>query len=75
VGWFNGWPAFLYERKFDYVAAGWTTVVPAVGFVMMKRSRGAENGDIVIIAVGCGMATAANGLRMVREGRRMVVGV
>jgi len=75
VGWFNGWPAFLYERKFDYVVAAWRTVVSAVGFVMMMGSRGAENGGIVIVSVGCGMATAANGLRMVREGRRMVVGV
>jgi len=45
------------------------------GFVMMMGSKGAENGGIVVVAVGCGMATAANGLRMVREGRRMVVGV
>ena len=64
--------ARIFKRKFDYFLAIWTTLVGLVGLALILQKTLPPNTSIAIVAIGCALATAANGLRAVINGNRII---
>ena len=64
--------ARIFKRKFDYFVAIWTTLVGLAGLALMIKKALPPNTAIAIVAIGCALSTAANGLRAVINGNRMI---
>jgi len=64
--------AKIFRRKFDYYVAAWTTLIGLAGLTMMVERMTPPNTAIAIVAIGCALATAANGVRAVINGNRII---
>jgi hypothetical protein len=64
--------ARIFKRRFDYFVAAWTTLVGLIGLTLMLKKTLSPNTAIAIVAIGCALATAANGLRAVINGNRII---
>ena len=64
--------ARIFKRRFDYYVAIWTSLVGLAGLALMINKMIPPNNAIAIVAVGCALATAANGLRAVIQGNRII---
>lgn len=64
--------ARIFKRKFDYFLAIWTTLIGLTGLALMIEKSLRPNTAIAIVAIGCALATAANGLRAVINGNRII---
>ena len=64
--------ARIFKRKFDYFVAAWTTLAGLAGLTLILQRTLSPNTAIAIVAIGCALATAANGLRAVIHGNRII---
>lgn len=64
--------ARIFKRKFDYFVAAWTTLIGLTGLALIIQKSLPTNSAIAIVAIGCALATAANGLRAVINGNRII---
>ena len=64
--------ATVFKRRFDYYIAAWTTLVGLAGLALMINKTIPPNNAIAIVAIACALATAANGLRAVINGNRII---
>jgi hypothetical protein len=64
--------ATIFKRRFDYYVGGWTTLVGLVGLALIVEKMIPPNNAIAIVAIGCALATAANGVRAVINGNRIL---
>ena len=64
--------ARIFKRKFDYFVAVWTSLVGLAGLALIIQKTLPTNTAIAIVAIGCALATAANGLRAVINGNRII---
>lgn len=63
--------ASVFKRRFDYYLAAWTSLVGLAGILLMIEKVFLPNTAIAIVAVGCALATSANGVRAVIHGNRI----
>ena len=59
--------ARLFQRRFDNYLGVWTCAVALLGLALLLRQKPVFLVQAVV-GIGCALATAANGLRLVREG-------
>jgi hypothetical protein len=64
--------ANVFKRRFDYYLAAWTSLVGLAGILLLTEKLLLPNTTIALVAIGCGLATAANGVRAVIHGRRII---
>ena len=64
--------AKIFRRRFDYYVATWTTLIGLAGLGLMIARVTPPNTAIALVAVGCALATSANGVRAVINGNRIV---
>lgn len=63
--------ASVFKRRFDYYLAAWTSLVGLAGILLLTEKLLLPNTTIALVAIGCALATAANGVRAVIHGRRI----
>jgi hypothetical protein len=64
--------ARIFKRGFDYFVAVWTTLAGLAGLALIIKKTMPPNTAIAIVAIGCALATAANGVRAVINGNRII---
>ncbi|HXB05457.1 MAG TPA: hypothetical protein VNW04_00030 [Puia sp.] len=64
--------AGVFKRRFDYYLAAWTTFIGLGGILLTIEKIILPNTAIAIVAIGCALATAANGVRTVIQGNRII---
>lgn len=64
--------ANIYRRRFDYYVAAWTTLIGLAGLALMIGEVTPPNTAIALVAIGCALATAANGVRAVISANRII---
>jgi hypothetical protein len=64
--------ARIFKRRSDYFLAVWTTLLGFAGLTLIIKKTVPTNTAIAIVAIGCGLATAANGVRAVMHGNRII---
>lgn len=65
--------AKLFDREFYYAIGGWMCLVAIAGFIIAYK-HAPDYVAPAIVGIGCGLATAMNGIRMIREGDELVKG-
>jgi hypothetical protein len=64
--------ARIFKGTFDYYVAAWTTLAGLAGLALIIERALPANTAIAIVAIGCALATAANGVRAVINGNRII---
>jgi MFS family permease len=60
---------YLYKRKFDHYMGVWTCIIAVTG-ILLTYWQLPVFAVIGIVGIGCAIATAAQGIRMIAQGRK-----
>lgn len=65
--------AKIFNRTFDYYMGAWTCLFAIIGIYLITQKTITVNLANVIVSLGCAIATISYGIRMINEGRKLLV--
>lgn len=65
--------AKIFNRTFDYYMGAWTCLFAIIGIYLITQKTITVNLANVIVSLGCAIATISYGIRMINEGRKLLL--
>ncbi|SDY76476.1 hypothetical protein SAMN05444397_102185 [Flavobacterium aquidurense] len=63
----------IFKRTFDLYMGTWTCLFAIIGVYLITQKITAPSFANVIVSLGCALATISYGIRMILEGRKMLL--
>ncbi|WP_316633383.1 hypothetical protein [uncultured Flavobacterium sp.] len=65
--------AKIFNRTFDYYMGAWTCLFAVIGIYLITQKTTTVNLANVVVSLGCAIATISYGVRMINEGRKLLL--
>lgn len=65
--------AKIFNRTFDYYMGAWTCLFAIIGIYLITQKTTTVNLANVAVSLGCAIATISYGIRMINEGRKLLL--
>lgn len=65
--------AKIFNRTFDYYMGAWTCLFAILGIYLITQKTITVNFANVVVSLGCAIATISYGVRMINEGRKLLL--
>ncbi|OXA85385.1 hypothetical protein [Flavobacterium hibernum] len=65
--------AKIFNRTFDYYMGAWTCLFAIIGIYLITQKTITVNLTNVFVSLGCAIATISYGIRMINEGRKLLL--
>lgn len=65
--------AKIFNRTFDYYMGAWTCLFAILGIYLITQKTITVNLANVVVSLGCAIATISYGVRMINEGRKLLL--
>ena len=65
--------AKIFNRTFDYYMGAWTCLFAIIGIYLITQTTTTINLANVAVSLGCAIATISYGIRMINEGRKLLL--